>query len=85
MKVSDDSKLVCDWCDTEVEADSVHKMDASGHSFHRECLLRIVVGNVEHQRGECSCFGGTDPEETDKRESAKQATEEFEKHGFRSR
>ena len=28
--------------------------------YHRECLLRMVVGSVGHLVGRCSCFGGSE-------------------------
>jgi len=47
---------------------------------HRECFLRHVFGSVGHQRGKCSCYGGTeeDPEGMTKREAARAAVRLFE-------
>lgn len=28
--------------------------------FHRECLIRCIIGSVGHQKRLCSCFGGTE-------------------------
>lgn len=30
---------------------------------HRECFVRQMVGSVQHQRGECMCFGYDVPHE----------------------
>lgn len=41
--------------------------------MHRECYLRSTMGGVNHQRGDCTCHGGTadpDPEHLDNREAA---------------
>lgn len=43
--------------------------------FHFECFMRMILGSVGHQKGTCSCFGGTDedPPGMTKREAAKAA------------
>lgn len=47
--------------------------------IHLECVLRMAVGSVGHQRRECSCFGGTkdDPEGMTRREAARAACDLF--------
>lgn len=47
--------------------------------FHRECLLRAVVGSVGHQLGRCPCYGGDedDPPGMTAREAARAAAELF--------
>jgi len=50
--------------------------------WHRECLMRNILGSVGHQRGECSCCGGEgpgDPPDMTKREAAKAAVVEYAK------
>jgi hypothetical protein len=49
--------------------------------WHRECLLRSVVGSVGHQLGRCSCYGGDedDPPGMTPREAARAAVELFER------
>ncbi len=39
---------------------------------HYECLMRQILGSVGHQKGLCSCYGGTeeDPPGLSKREAA---------------
>lgn len=39
---------------------------------HYECGLRAVIGSVGHQRGRCSCFGGSeeDPPGMTRRQAA---------------
>lgn len=45
---------------------------AAERPWHRECLLRSVLGSVGHQLRKCSCFGGEmeDPPGFTKRECA---------------
>lgn len=58
-------------------------IDRSGgcaaRAFHRECMLRNVLGSVGHQRKKCSCYGGTeeDPPGMTKREAARAAVRLF--------
>lgn len=49
---------------------------------HYECALRQVVGGVNHQRGRCTCCGGTeppDPPRLTRREAALAAARFFER------
>lgn len=53
--------------------------------FHRECLTRMVVGSVGHQKGRCTCFAGVEDHSEDgmtRREAALAAWRYF--HGVRS-
>lgn len=65
----------CVWCREAIlsqHAQSFH-MYANGAQAHRECAQRSVVGGVNHQRGTCTCCGGTDdpdPPELSRREAA---------------
>lgn len=34
----------------------------SAIAYHRECFMRQIVGSVAHQKGTCTCFGGTEAE-----------------------
>lgn len=45
-------------------------------AVHRECMIRMVMGGVNHQRGLCTCCGGTewpDPPSLSTREAARVA------------
>jgi hypothetical protein len=48
--------------------------------WHRECLMRGIVGSVGHQLGRCRCFGGTedDPPGMTPREAARASMEMYE-------
>ncbi|MEV6400515.1 hypothetical protein AB0M39_38015 [Streptomyces sp. NPDC051907] len=56
----------CLWCEVPVEDGDQGQMQllvrADGTAklvpFHRECLIRSVVGPPAHFWGECSCHGG---------------------------
>lgn len=72
-------RKTCPGCDELVMPwDQIRKvphMSESGLStgtWHRECLIRGVVGSVGHQSGKCSCYGGIeeDPPGMSKREAA---------------
>lgn len=47
--------------------------------YHYECGVRCAVGSVAHQRGQCSCYGGSeeDPPEMTRREAAIAAAQHF--------
>jgi|SRR5215831_7111760 len=49
--------------------------DVGERPVHVECLIRMTVGSVGHQRGTCSCHGGTeeDPPGLTRREAARAA------------
>ena len=44
---------------------------------HVECIARMVLGSVAHQKRECSCYGGTGEDDPllSKRENARLAFE----------
>lgn len=50
--------------------------------LHYECGLRGIIGSVGHQKGLCSCFGGTeeDPEGMTRRQAAVAAARYFHLH-----
>jgi len=77
---------ICLWCEEPIAVgDSgylIPYIDASGtteRAHHWECHIRSISGSVGHQRGTCSCHGGTegDPPGVSKREAAKAAAHEF--------
>ena len=82
---------LCDWCGEPIAADdfgvtlpllqpAAAPADAKRTTvFHRECDLRQVVGSVGHQRGRCSCYGGTeeDPPALTRRQAAQAAVAHF--------
>jgi hypothetical protein len=51
--------------------------------YHRECVIRIVVGSAAHQLGDCTCSGGRreDPASMTKRQAAVLAVETYEMLG----
>lgn len=44
-------------------------------SVHEECLVRMILGSVAHQKRTCRCYGGSDHDELGltKREAARLA------------
>lgn len=61
-----------------------HGLDAEPRElpWHRECHLRSIVGGLNHQRGKCTCCGGTEPPDPpwlNKRQAAIVAVAEWEK------
>lgn len=48
----------CTYCDERILDGEDGFIDSVGHPFHRECLMRMVIGSVAHQMGTCSCFMG---------------------------
>ncbi len=77
----------CLHCDEVITAQDEGEMmvqsdgtTARWRPIHRECLIRSVIGSRGHQKGLCSCYGGTeeDPEGMTKREAALAACFYFE-------
>ena len=72
----DPDRPQCAHCDEPIlPGDDMTTTNDGDLLFHRECLLRGVIGSVAHQRRECSCYGGTgedDPNLT-RREAARAA------------
>lgn len=73
--------LVCDWCKEPIEGEPSDQRLLCA-TMHPECLIRAVIGSLEHQRGVCSCYGGTerDPPELTVRQAAKLAADNFHEH-----
>jgi len=72
----------CLHCGEIFMADDQGVTDMQGKPMHLECHLRMIVGGVNHIRGTCSCYGGTDdpdPPNVSKREAARLAMIEWEK------
>ncbi len=77
----------CIWCDEEFSAsDSGFAMPLittkKGQQlayYHRECLIRSIMGSVGHQRHQCRCYGGKtdDPEGMTPRQAARAAYVEY--------
>lgn len=71
------SEKTCHWCDEPVLAgDKLAPGFVGSQPTHWECGLRSVAGGLNHQRGQCSCCGGTldpDPEGMTRREAARAA------------
>lgn len=57
---------VCFWCGEEIDTPYVTMPHLPDHGpvenkrYHRNCFVRMIVGGVNHQRGDCACCGGTD-------------------------
>lgn len=70
----------CLLCEDLIDEGDVGSINTAGQVTHYECLMRMVVGTVGHQRGLCSCFGGTeeDPPGLTRREAAIAALQEWE-------
>ncbi len=69
---------ICVYCDEPVVEGDTGTVNFIGQVIHYECSLRMVIGSVGHQKGTCSCFGGTeeDPPGT-KRQAAIAAAQMF--------
>lgn len=66
-----------------VDLDEERKPHSEYKPQHRECNLRHVIGGLNHQKGLCHCFGGTepsDPPDMSRREAARQAVALFERN-----
>ena len=51
--------------------------------MHRDCVIRLIVGGVNHQRGLCLCCGGDqppDPPSLTEREAATVAAKYYRLH-----
>lgn len=71
----------CAWCGEPIAAGETHKRGPE--NLHSPCLIRMVVGGLNHQRGRCSCchpgsgFEPPDPPGLSKRDAASAAADEF--------
>lgn len=80
----------CLYCEDPIQAGDTgtigntinDKGDWTKEPIHYECGIRMGVGSVGHQKGLCSCFGGTeeDPERMTKHEAAIAAARYFHLH-----
>lgn len=73
------AQVTCHYCkEGFVEGDNGLQLQCE-NVFHQECLQRMVIGSVGHQRQKCPCFGGTeqDPPGMSKRNAAKAAVVEY--------
>ena len=64
----------CTWCGERFTCDDP-AANATG-TLHIDCLLRTLVGGLNHQCGMCPCHGGeepADPPAMTRREAAKAA------------
>lgn len=75
--------LVCTWCGEPLD-EMLQDLGPAGQSggvpIDRDCLLRMIVGGVNHQLGRCSCCGGPEPPDPvgmTRREAAKAAADHF--------
>lgn len=56
----------CEWCGEEMETHSCGFVlpacnREGGATYHFECYMRRLVGGLNHQKGKCTCCGGTEP------------------------
>lgn len=69
----------CLWCDEQITpADDL--APNMRPPMHWECGLRSVAGGLNHQRGLCSCCGGSldpDPEGMTRRDAARAAAKHW--------
>jgi hypothetical protein len=80
----------CLWCDEPiVEGDIgviIPHLGSPGvteHPYHLECNVRMIIGGLNHLKGLCSCFGGTepnDPPDMSLREAANAAVDYLMEH-----
>jgi hypothetical protein len=66
----------CLWCDEPIETNDRGFIRMAGQVVHLECDLRAVIGGINHQKGICTCCGGTeepDPPNLSIRQAAKMA------------
>lgn len=84
--------LSCYWCGEAIDPSEPHDripfLDAQMQPHwayrHRECMIRSVVGGVNHLMGRCCCCGGDlppDPPDLTRREAARQAVALWESQG----
>ena len=80
----------CLWCEELIEEGDIGTFQAVVSSdsemcllpMHYECQIRAAAGSVGHQKGLCSCYGGTeeDPPGMTKHEAAIAAAKYFHFH-----
>jgi hypothetical protein len=58
----------CAWCDEPVTKYQDHRLiphvgesGAYELPWHEECLVRGMIGGLNHLQGKCICCGGTEP------------------------
>jgi hypothetical protein len=58
---------VCGHCGEPIEAENAVDLPHIGEdgvavpgAVHRECITRMLIGGINHQRGTCQCGGGPD-------------------------
>jgi hypothetical protein len=73
---------LCAWCDEPILPGEHTSMGG----VHYECGLRSVIGSVGHQKGLCSCYGGSeeDPPGLTRRQAAIAAAEYFNQNQARN-
>lgn len=50
----------CRYCDEPIAEGDTGTINFAGQVMHYECSLRLVIGSIGHQKGTCSCHGGTE-------------------------
>lgn len=74
---------ICPHCDEAIDGVPRYVPDAAGArmAWHDACFRRLVIGGLNHLRGDCSCCGGSeppDPPELSRRQAALAAVAYFE-------
>lgn len=74
--------LHCIYCDEVIKSKDTGKIINTFQAIHGECIIRMVVGSVEHQKRICPCYGGceTEREGLTKRQSALRAVKFYMKN-----
>lgn len=52
---------VIGWHDDGLLIPHLGENDTTHQPWHYECHLRGIVGGINHQMGNCTCCGGTEP------------------------
>jgi hypothetical protein len=76
----------CPWCEEPVLPSEPQADTNDGDLiWHKECLLRTMVGSVAHQQERCTCYGGTedDPPGLSRRQAAAAAALLFQRTQLR--
>ena len=74
----------CMYCEEPILEGEDGFRDGGGAFFHRECLLRGIIGSVSHQSKTCSCYTrdrlGCEEDGISRREGARRAVAYWEAH-----
>ena len=64
--------MKCTYCDEEILPGE--ESGPNLQKFHKECVMRMVIGSVAHQKHECSCYvHGTNDDKSEEGKTPRQA------------